>query len=404
MKILYIASGINLTFVVNELEAHEHAGWEVLPLVSCKPELVEKFSKVMAKWSKRAVYRPNFLFQILALFKELLIHPVLFWKCFYWLMLMFFRCPGEFFKAVYELTAACYFAGFARKFEAQHIHVHFASRSLSLGIMLSILTKLPVSCTVHAFDLFTRSSAGLKYRLIKCKFIAAISNFNIDYLRENCGQEIAELCHVIHCGIDVNRFCCVERVPQPGRILFVAKLSPKKGLEVAIEACEKLKEQGFDFLFEIVGNSHEKWPWYQKHLEELIGRYRLEDKVKLLGAIPNDQLMPLFSKASIFLMPCIKTKGNDMDGIPVAMMEATACRVPVVSTSISGIPELVKNGVNGWLVREKDFEQLAEVLQKAIVDIDKIKQFGEAGRQLILEEFCIEKNAAQLRHLINAKI
>jgi colanic acid/amylovoran biosynthesis glycosyltransferase len=396
LKILYVVSGMNLTFVVNELEAHEQAGWEALPLVSCRPEPLKGFSKVMVKWSKRAVYRPIFFTQILAMLREIITRPIRFAKICCWSTGLFFQCPIEFSKAVYELAAACYFASYCRKFEAQHIHVHFASRSLSLGIMLSMLTKLPVSCTVHAFDLFTRNSAGLKYRLSKCKFIAAISNFNIEFLRENCGQEVAGLCHVVHCGIDVTGFHNIERVPQQGRMLCVARLDPKKGLDIAIKACAKLKEQNINFLFEIIGDGSE-----HKHLEELIDKFNLANEVRLLGAIPNDRLMPFFSRTSIFLMPCVKTAANDMDGIPVAMMEAMSCGMPVVSSDISGLPELIKHGYNGWMVPEKDVDALVEILKYLLQNHSELMKAGENAIKSVQTEFRIEENAQKLRGLIS---
>ena len=99
-------------------------------------------------------------------------------------------------------------------------------------------------------------------------------------------------------------------------------------------------------------------------------------------------------------MPCVKTPDGDMDGIPVAMMEAMACEVPVVSTAISGIPELLEDGITGRLAPENDVDALAQILQELLGDMDKIEQFGKAGRERVLTDFCISENAAMLRELI----
>ena len=101
-------------------------------------------------------------------------------------------------------------------------------------------------------------------------------------------------------------------------------------------------------------------------------------------------------------MPCVKTPDGDMDGIPVAMMEAMACELPVVSTAISGIPELVEDGVTGRLAPDKDADALAQILQELLEDMDKIEQFGKAGRDRVVTDFCISKNAAKLRELIKS--
>ncbi len=397
MKTAYVVSSlkISMTFVVNELESHEKAGWQVLPLVSCKPSTLENLSDVMVKWNKRAVHRPGIFVQMGATLREIITHPLRFAKVLFWLATLLVHSPLEFAKALYELTVCCYFADKCRRFGAEHIHVHFASRSLSLGLMIGMLTDLPVSCSVHAFDIFTRSPSSLRMRLAKCKFIASVSQFNVEYLRNTCGSSVADLCRVVHCGIDAEKFNSVSRQPEPGRIVCVCRLSPKKGLDVAIRACAKLRDNNVKFLFEIAGDGPQRLA-----LEELIERLNLADYVKLLGARPNDQLTELFSRASVFLMPCVKTPDGDMDGIPVAMMEAMACEVPVVSTAISGIPELVEDGITGRLAPEKDADALAQILQELLEDMDKIEQFGRAGRERVLTDFCISENAAKLRELI----
>lgn len=399
MKIAYVVSSlkISMTFVVNELEAHEKAGWQVLSLVSCKPGPFENLSEVMVKWNKRAVHRPGIFSQIAAILREIFTHPLRFVKVLFWLSTLLARSPVEFTKALYELTACCYFAAECRRFGAEHIHVHFASRSLSLGLMMGILTGLPVSCTVHAFDIFTRSSGSLQMRLAKCKFIASISKFNVEYLRKTCGDSIADLCHVVHCGIDTEKFNTVCRQPESGRMVCVCRFSPKKGLDIAIRACAKLRDNNVKFLYEIAGDGPQR-----RDLEDLIEELNLADKVKLLGAISNDQLIELFRRASVFLMPCVKTPDGDMDGIPVAMMEAMVYEVPVVSTAISGIPELVEDGLSGRLAPEKDVDALEQILKELVADTDKIERFGKAGRDRVLKDFSISENAEKLRELIRS--
>ncbi len=413
MKTAYVVSSlkISMTFVVNELEAHEKAGWQVLPLVSCKPGTLENLwhelparentAKMavpqMVKWNKRAVHRPGLFIQTGATIREIITHPLRFAKVLFWLATLLAHSPLEFAKALYELSVCCYFADHCRRFGAEHIHVHFASRSLSLGLMMGILTDLPVSCSVHAFDIFTRSPGSLQKRLIKCKFIASVSKFNVEHLRKTCGESIADLCHVVHCGIDAEKFSSVRNQREPGRIVCVCRLSPKKGLDIAIRACAKLRDNNVKFQYEIAGDGPQR-----RDLEELIERLDLSGQVKLLGARPNDQLTELFSRASVFFMPCVKTAEGDMDGIPVSMMEAMACNVPVVSTGISGIPELVEDGITGRLAPEKDVNALAQILEELLEDRDKIEQFGKAGRERILKDFNITVNAAKLRELIKS--
>jgi glycosyltransferase involved in cell wall biosynthesis len=264
--------------------------------------------------------------------------------------------------------------------------------------MIGMLTHLPVSCTVHAFDIFTRSPAALTPRLSRCKFIAAISQFNIDYLRERCGATIAELCRVVHCGIDLDKFKSIHRDTQPGNMISVSQLTPKKGLSLAVETCAKLKERGITLTYNIVGDGP-----VRESLEKQIQQLGLQDAVRLLGAQPNDRLVPLLGRTSVFFMPCIQVPSGDMDGIPVAMMEAMACKVPVVSRAISGIPELVAHGVNGLLVEDSDPNLLADALAELLHDPDKVERFGAAARDYVQNNFDITRTAADLRTLIQTR-
>jgi colanic acid/amylovoran biosynthesis glycosyltransferase len=398
MKIAYVVSGMKLPFVINEIEAHQQAGWQILPLASCKRERFEDWSEVMIKWCRRTIYRSNVFLQMLAILQEMFTHPLRFWRACFWVVTLLLYSPIEFAKAVYELSTACDFAGYCRRFGIEHVHVHFASRSLSLGIMLGMLTDLPVSCTVHAFDIFTRSANSLRPRLAKCKFIAAISQFNIEHLKNTCGDSTADLCHVVHCGIDMEKFKAVLRRPEPGRMICVARLDRKKGLDLAIETCADLKEQNVYFNFQIIGDGPER-----KHLEQQIHKLGLQEHVELLGPKANDELTPFFSRACLFFMPCVKTENGDMDGIPVAMMEAMACEVPVVSTRISGIPELVLHNVNGLLAEKENTDLLTKTINCLLCDPNKVLRFGRVARQQVEQNFNITKTAAQLRCLIQGQ-
>lgn len=395
MKVAYVISGLRTTFVVNEMESHSQAGWDILPLVSRREDFVDDLSELVRRWCGQGLYRCGGLKQIAVTIREVLMHPLRFLRICFLLIILLFRSPVEFAKAIYELTAACYFAGRCRRFGVRHIHVHFASRSLSLGLMIGMLIGVPVSCTVHAFDIFTRSRGSLVTRLPRCCFIAAISDYNIRYLRGTCGERVEKLCRLVHCGTDLKKFKAVKRHPRSGRLLSVCSLIPKKGLEVAIKACGRMRDEGVNFHLQIVGDGP-----LRAALEKLILLLGLQDRVELLGRRPNDQLVDLLSEASAFVLPCVRLPSGDQDGIPVAMMEAMACRVPVVSTYISGIPELVEDGVNGYLVAERDVEALAEALKKVSTDTDVVERLGRAGEQRVQRYFNVDDTAAQIRELI----
>jgi len=395
MVVAYITSRFSVSFVTNEMEAHRLAHWDVLPIASCRRPSNEKLSELQAQWVERGLFRPTILTQAFALIKEFITHPIRFTTMILWLTKLFAHSKSEFAKAVYELSVVSYFASHCRRNGVEHLHVHFASRSLSLGLMLGILLDRKVSCTVHAFDIFTRSSGSLTWRLSQCCFISSISNYNIEFLREHCGDKVADLCRVVHCGIDPDKFSIINRNLKPGRFLIIANLVTKKGHEIILRACHVLDKQKIDFIFNVVGDGP-----LRPRIEYLIAVFGLQNKVKLCGAIPNDKLLPLLSEACALVLPSTIDPSCDRDGIPVAMMEAMACELPVISTWVSGIPELVCNEVTGLLVHERDSVGLANAMKRLMNDPAKVSHMGKAGREYVLKHFNINSTSAQLRELI----
>jgi len=396
MRIAYICSGPSMTFVVNEMQAHEQAGCCVLPIYSCPPPKDDQnFSATMKKFSDLALYRPNTFVLFKSVLLQMCTNPLRFLYIIFWLIHLLFIDADEFLKGFYELPAACYFAQQCKKNNIRHIHVHFASRSLTLGILIGILNSKTISCTVHAFDIFSRSAKSLKFRLNKCSFIASISNYNIEYLRKKCGDTIADKCIVVHCGIDLELFKPINRNPLKGYLLSICNLVMKKGLHIAIEACGELKKRNIDFTYKIVGDGPE-----ENNLKQLAKNLNIENNVRFLGRIPNDQLTKLFSETTAFVLPSVRTPTNGMDGIPVALMEAMASKVPVVSTFLSGIPELIDNEINGFLAEPGNARQLADTLEKIFNGKVELEKIVQNARQKIENQFNIITTSRQIREAI----
>ncbi|QLO42232.1 colanic acid biosynthesis glycosyltransferase WcaL [Citrobacter freundii] len=202
-------------------------------------------------------------------------------------------------------------------------------------------------------------------------------------------------------GIDMTRFTPRD-VKAPGEtleILSVARLTEKKGLHVAIEACRQLKAQGVAFQYRILGIG----PW-ERRLRTLIEQYQLDDVIEMPGFMPSHQVKAMLEQADVFLLPSITGADGDMEGIPVALMEAMAVGIPVVSTVHSGIPELVESGKSGWLAPENDAQSLAERLAAfSQLDSQEVTPIVLRAREKIATEFnqsVINKQLASLLHAL----
>lgn len=201
-------------------------------------------------------------------------------------------------------------------------------------------------------------------------------------------------------GVDMTRFSPrpVKAPATPLEIISVARLTEKKGLHVAIEACRQLKEQGVAFRYRILGIG----PW-ERRLRTLIEQYQLEDVVEMPGFKPSHEVKAMLDNADVFLLPSVTGADGDMEGIPVALMEAMAVGIPVVSTLHSGIPELVEADKSGWLVPENDARALAQRLAAfSQLDTDELAPVVKRAREKVEHDFNQQVINRELASLLQA--
>ncbi|EFC1156349.1 colanic acid biosynthesis glycosyltransferase WcaL [Escherichia coli] len=201
-------------------------------------------------------------------------------------------------------------------------------------------------------------------------------------------------------GVDMTRFSPrpVKAPATPLEIISVARLTEKKGLHVAIEACRQLKEQGMAFRYRILGIG----PW-ERRLRTLIEQYQLEDVVEMPGFKPSHEVKAMLDDADVFLLPSVTGADGDMEGIPVALMEAMAVGIPVVSTLHSGIPELVEADKSGWLVPENDASALAQRLAAfSQLDTDELAPVVKRAREKVEHDFNQQVINRELASLLQA--
>ena len=193
-----------------------------------------------------------------------------------------------------------------------------------------------------------------------------------------------EKIHVTRMGIEPEKFNFQPRqaFQTPLRIVSVARLTEKKGLDVAVKASAILKQRGGQFQYTIIVNGDQ-----DEMMRDFIAREGMEDCVSMPGFKPQEEIRRALSEADIFLLPSKTAADGDMEGIPVALMEAMAVGLPVVSTFHSGIPELIENNVSGWLVEEDDPEALAETLLKLSQGEVDVAPVVAAARHKVETEF-----------------
>ncbi|HWP93493.1 MAG TPA: glycosyltransferase [Thermodesulfobacteriota bacterium] len=306
---------------------------------------------------------------------------------------------GSFKYLLTRFRNSIYYAYQLRGSEKSHMHVHFASTASEYAMLISILSGIPYSFTVHAYDIFQRFSL-MREKIKTAKFVVAVSLYNKNYIKKRCPGIDENKIHVVHCGVDLQKLANQGSViagggDRPFAILSVGRLIEKKGHIYLLDACRTIVNRGIsDFICQIVGDGP-----LGKELEGRILKLDLSDKVHLTGSLPSERVLQLIGEADLFILPCVVARDGDMDGIPVSLMEAMALGKPVISTHISGIPELVKDSA-GILVPPADPEALADAIEEIYqMDPQKRNELGMKGREIIESEFNIKKEVEKLKTL-----
>jgi len=309
------------------------------------------------------------------------------------------RSPRALGGAVVALLQAGVFARQLPEEGIEHVHAHWATHSALAAWALHRLADLPYSFTAHADDIYVRRPM-LETKVGEAAFVVTISEYGRDVLLDQLlGQlrdpERAQI-HVVHCGVDPAEFrpAPPPAAPRPFGIACVARLEPKKGHGVLLDACRELAERGLDFRCVLVGEGS-----LRSALERRLEDPRLRERVSLLGARSRDTVHRILQEAHVAALPCVVAADGRADGIPVALMEAMALGRPVVSTPVAGIPELVRDDESGLLVPAGDAGALADALARLAGDPALAARLAAGGRRRIESDFALARNVEQLAAL-----
>ncbi len=277
-----------------------------------------------------------------------------------------------------------------------HLHAHFINEPAGVAELVHLLTGIPYSVTAHAKTSICRP-AELVRKMAKAKFIVTCNDYNRRYLTPD-GRRCADI--KIYHGLDARLFqadAAVYPSAEASLVLSVGRLRPKKGFHCLVDACGLLKIGGHEFRCMIAGYGP-----LRGELETRIAKLGLEDTVSLTDMLTQGEVIALYKQASLFVLPCRITADGDRDGIPNVLAEAMAMELPVVSTNIAGIPELVEHNRTGILVRPEDPVELAAAIARLLDQPQLREELGKAGRERVCQMFAAEKRGAAKSWFVGA--
>lgn len=401
-KVLYIAPAIpalTCTFIYREVFDLRKLGLPV-DTVSMNTPLSNSVSSEAKELLQTTTYldQVSLLRKLASLLSVAVTSPRRFLSCLgIFMSARPMKFPRDHVRLAYHLMEACFLKRQLGDSPPDHIHSHFVTGATSIGMFLSELLGIPFSFTMHASMIWIDPIA-LQTKLQRCHFCASISEYNRDFVCEQYGDHLKPKIHIVRCGIALDE---IQRKPSsdiaPGefsQVLSVGQLMKRKGHHVSIQAANLLRDDLPNLRWTIVGEGPQR-----ERLEDLISTHKLEGIVTLAGAQPHERIAEFLDNADAFVLPCVIGDDQTRDGIPVALMEAMAWGIPVVSTDVVGVPELIADGVDGILVSSDSAHQLADAVRTLSQSPDLVSQFSDAGYRKIEQEFNSIRSSEKLAKL-----
>lgn len=407
--IAYIASEFPLiseTFVYREVRALRDRGWIVSAASLNEPTLNGAAGFDDLRRDLVVVYKRPRVALLAAAAKETLVRPFCSMKTL-GQAVMDAIAPGEPIgllsraKLIAQAVASLALARRLRRQRVQHIHCHFAHAPTTLGMYAAMQLGIGFSFTGHANDLFQRRCL-LKRKLQRAAFVSSISHWH-GQLYASVYPQGRPKCRLIRCGVDTGAW----QPPSPAtstdrrlHVLTVCRLVEKKGVDTLICGLREFQQRyQRPWKLTIAGDGPER-----DRLVALAEQLRCQDSICWIGSVDNARVRELMAAADVFVLPCRADRSGDRDGIPVALMEAMASGLPVISGDLPAIRELVENRVTGILIEGDDAAALADRLYELDADASERRRLGGAGRQRVQQEFSLTLNIDRLEAAFRSAI
>jgi colanic acid/amylovoran biosynthesis glycosyltransferase len=296
----------------------------------------------------------------------------------------------------FYLAEAMLVGQWMRSQNIKHLHVHFATPAASVGMLVKTVFGYSFSFTVHGPDEFYDAAGyNLPEKILAADFIFCISHYARSQVMKLSPVQAWPKFDVCRLGVDPQRFIPVPKTNQTEtcNLLCVGRLTPAKGQAILLESVAQLQNQGISVTLTLVGMGPD-----EQSLRQYAEHLGISRQVHFTGAVDQDHILDFYKAADIFVLPSFA------EGLPVVLMEAMAMEIPCITTAITGIPELIRNGEDGLLVAASDSAGFNEAIIKLATDESLRHELGKAGRLRVLSDYDLHKNTRHLFETLNKRI
>ena len=395
-RVLYVVSRFpswSETFIVREIRTLVDSGVDVR-ILSLKRATETLVQADAAALMDRVRQPPSLLQTLVTALRATARHPLRIAGATATVIAGTWRSPMVMLKSLATLARSLGQLPWLNQFDPEFIHAHWSTYPATAAWILARVTERPFGFTCHAHDVFVNRQM-LSRKIEDAALAVTISRHNVEWLDRNVSGLALRKLEVVHCGVDLQQIPWHPEGRSGNRILGVGRLAPEKGFDTLIKALALLHANGIPFHCTLVGEG----PMRQS-LEALVDAHGLRTQVEFAGALPQEAVRKALDAAMVFALPCQVAASGSRDGIPVALMEAMAAGCPVLSCPVSGVPELIEDGVHGLLAPERDADSIARALTRLLNDEPLRRRLAIAARQRIELEFDARREASRLHGLM----
>lgn len=312
--------------------------------------------------------------------------------------------PKSPFKAVGYLLEAALLLRHMQHHRIHHVHVHFANAAANIALIAAATGLVSYSLSAHGPDIFYDVEANLlTVKARQAAFVRCISHYCASQFMRIMPWEQWDRLPIVRCGVSTSRFAPSAGNPAPPpapqgtlatretiRLLCLGRICPAKAQPLLLRALRLLRDEGHAILLTVAGGGEDL-----PALKQLAHSLNIADSVTFTGTVDHDTAHKLYDTADIFVLPSVA------EGVPVVLMEAMSKEIPCVATCITGIPELITNGLNGLLATPGDVTSLAACIRSLLTDADLRQRLGRAARQKVLASYDITDNGKTMAQLFH---
>jgi glycosyltransferase involved in cell wall biosynthesis len=295
-----------------------------------------------------------------------------------------------------RMFEAIWLAPHLRDHGVRHVHAHFGGVAARTAWWLRELFGFSYSFTGHANDIFCATDFPVSNEALVrgARFVVTETDFARRWMEEKYPHARGKVFRVFN-GIALDGFPPKQPAGPVPRIVSIGRYVEKKGFGDLIEACRLLRARGVDFACDIIGGGP-----LEAALAGQIGAAGIGDRVHLLGPRAQGEVRAALARAQVFALACVPDRDGGSDNLPTVIVEAMAAGVPVVSTRLAGVPEMIADDEEGFLTAPRDPVAFAAALEKFLRDAELAERCGRRGRASAVAKFSIENTTRELKHLL----